>query len=127
MDAGQNPFGEEPQVVDVRGLGLPRPDELDGQDAGENPGAFANAPWYQVRFLRNRGVLVQYADGAGHLPDGFSMRAVWSRDYTRRLVVNPTALKPRYQPRTQRGRELLVTLIQKRIGRTRCVIPTPMA
>lgn len=114
-------------MVDVRGLGLPRPSELDWQNARENLRRLLTPRGNKYASCVTGGVLVQYADGTGHLLDGLSMRAVWSRDYTHRLVVNTTALKSRHQPRTQRGRQLLVKMIQKRIGRTWCTTPTPTA
>lgn len=127
MNTGSNPFGDESTSVHPPDLGLPMPEDLYGYDVRRHPEVFAKAPWYQVRHLRNRGLLTQYADGSGILPDGLSMRAVWSRDYTRRLVVNPVALKPHHQPRTQNDKGIFVKFVQQRIARTRCVTPIPAA
>lgn len=123
MDTGPKPSDDNVSAVSPQDLGLPRSDELYGYDARQSPVVFANAPWYQARHLRSRGLLTQYAEGSGYLSDGLSMRAVRSRDYTRRVVVSPVALKPQHQPCIQHHRAVFVIFTQQRISRTRRVVP----
>lgn len=76
-----------------------------------------------ARHHRNSGLMVQYASGLGLLPDDLTQRAVWTRYYSRRLVVNPTALKERCLPQNFDERAAFVRFIQLRLLGTSCFSP----
>lgn len=80
-----------------------------------------------MRYLQSLRLLSWYADGLGILPDGLSLKAVGSQDYTRRLVANQVAIKYRYRTLTERAKVALVALIHWRVTQNRFSIPIPSA
>ena len=86
---------------------------------------FERVPFLSAEGLRDPELIRTYATASGELPGGLSLHAVFSRDFSHRLVVARELLRPEYRRSDPESREAFVSFLQQRIRRTPCSRPVP--
>ena len=81
---------------------------------------FERAPFLSAEGLRDPELIRPYATASGELTGGLSLQAVFSGDFSHRLVMASDLVCPEYRRTDLESREAFVSFLQQRIRRTPC-------
>lgn len=84
------------------------------------PLLFERAPFLSAEGLRDPELIRKYATATGELPGGLSLQAVFSRDFTHRLVMERELLRPEVRRTDAESREASMSFLLQRIRRKPC-------
>ncbi|KAI0559062.1 hypothetical protein FGB62_169g43 [Gracilaria domingensis] len=112
-----------PQYRLADGTILPTLRELAGKSPRTNAELFVRLPWFYAHGIHDRDAILAYVDHARLLPGRLPMQAVFSRDWTRRIVAQPDALN--VAGRLETNPRDFMNLVYNRIGRTSCGLLIP--
>ena len=89
------------------------------------PLLFERAQFLSAEGLRDPELIRTYATASGELPGGLSLQAVFSGDFSHRLVVASELLCPEYRRADPESWEAFVCFLQQRLRRTPGSRPVP--
>lgn len=93
----------------------PRLSALWGRTMSDAPLLLERAPFLLTEGLSDPALIRTYATAVGELPGGFSLQAVFSRDFSHRLAVEREFLRPDYRQTDTESRGAFVSFLQQRI------------
>ena len=89
------------------------------------PLLFKRVPFLSAEGLGDPELIWTYAIASGELRGGLSLQAVFSREFSHRLVVVSALFRPEYRLKDSESREAFVSFLEQRIRRTPCSRPVP--